>query len=97
MIPAEIILPAVASETALAAIVTAILSGGAAAGYVALRKAPAEVESISVATMRKAIETQDGVIEELRNELTRKDLQLGEQNRLIGELRHRVEKLEASR
>ncbi len=74
-------------STLFAAIISFVFGGGLIGAVQAYRKTGPEIEAISVTTLR-------GVIEELREELERKDRQLGEQNRIIGSLRMRVEKLE---
>lgn len=89
---------AVIDSSVLVALVTVILGGGILGAITAFKKAGPEVESISVTTLK-------GVIEELRNELTR----LSNENvhlrvsveKLEGvarenvELRERIERLEA--
>jgi hypothetical protein len=89
-----ILLAALDSTVVLVALISAILSGGTAAGYVALRKAPAEIESVAVGTLRDALAAQSGVLDELRAELGRKEGQIAELHSANGELRHRVAALE---
>jgi hypothetical protein len=69
-------------------VVSILFAGGIAGAYATFRKAGPEVESLSVQTLK-------GVIEELRVELDRKDRQLAEQNRVIGELSARLDRLES--
>lgn len=79
MLPASI-------DPGFSAIIAALLSGGIIAAWSAYRRTPVEIEAMSVTTLR-------GVIEELRVELDRKDEQLAEQNRVIGEQNARIQAL----
>lgn len=67
--------------TPFATVAAALLSGGIVHAYGQYRKTPAEVESISVATLSSALE-------QMRQEITRKD-------ETIALLQHRVTQLEA--
>lgn len=82
MIPLAIVDPSY-----FAIFVSFILGGGLASAIRNYRKAGPEAESIAVVTLR-------GVLEEMRSELTRKDSQIAEQNKTIGQLAHRVRELE---
>lgn len=77
-----------------AAAVSAVLGGGVWQAISNMRKAPAEAGDIAAGTLTKVIQEQrdfyQGVIAEVQSELSRKDVQIAEQNRLIGELNSTV-------
>lgn len=95
MILCAVVLPAVFATASdpFGYIIAAVLSGGLLSAYTAYRKAGPEVESIGVSTLR-------GVIEELREEILRKEKQIdaltrqaGEQSAQIAELRDKCQVL----
>lgn len=85
---------AAVDPTPLVALVSLILGGSGVGAIIAFRKAGPEVEAISVTTLR-------GVIQEMRDELERKDRiigdlnhQIGKQGEMITQLTTRVSQLE---
>lgn len=66
------------------ALVGILLGGSGVGAFVAFKKAAPEAESISVTTLR-------GVIEEMREELSRKDKQIKEQNVTIGRCTEKID------